>query len=777
MKIIPTKFRAFILFIITCRILIAQSVTLSGYITDRDTEKYLPGVNIMIKGTDFGTVADEKGTFSIIYAGEFPVVLEFSHVGYEVLEKTITDKKERNDLIITLVPRVLPGAEVTIVGSRSRGSQDVSSSIEVSRLKTVEQRGIRDLGEVLQEMESVQVATSERGRQTLSIRGSNPDEIAVYLDGVKINHVATGVANLGFVDLSGLEAVEVIKGGGTVMFGGGNFGGVVLLRSRRPEKTSFRIKSTSGITTGKDQDRSIATDLKWGPVGIGAQISGKSRLFDGRTLFDTQYRNFSGEVSTLRHDLILRHIDLGNAIEFPSGGVITADRFLVDRVEWNYRRSPRNGWSLEGGRKQWNWEDHFFSNLQRMLKEKSQSYVINKAFGFRELEGNIQWEQEDQHFSGNQAFLDNYSDKVLRDTTRLNQREAALAATIRYQARNPVPGISLIKLEGGLRQGKTVYDEIQRLTQYEDGDVSGLDTLSIRQSWNLQTFRIGVAAETNWWNQHWAIFFNAGENTRLPNLSDRLLWGVGQKTMQDEYDRLIRIIPVTQYQAQKLQDQIQKVASILTSMENGFLPENVSLVEVSVLWNREWTNTMPVDKLELGASVFRNFYNNKVAYRTVQDDLSIPYNTLTAKLHGWEVSGRVSLLESLVRVNTSYTRIYPSSASVFPGKPSAQTQVTVNIGRSWFRTNLSYIWQGPQHYLEGGVSLTELESQSNMNATVTLTKQIYFLDVSLNYTVRNIFSTATATLASEQYTSGDIFNYYDRHRRLISITIGYHDTQ
>ncbi|MFQ6614017.1 MAG: TonB-dependent receptor plug domain-containing protein, partial [Fidelibacterota bacterium] len=348
MKIIPIQLRIFILFAIAGGILSAQPANITGKIIDQKTGKPIVGVNIQIKETDLGTVADEGGKFTLPYSGKFPVTLKFSHVGYQKQEKTLSKGQDRKKLLIILIPRVLPGAEVTIIGSQSRGAQDVSSSIEVTRLKTVEQRGIRDLGEALQEMESVQVATTERGRQTLSIRGSNPDEIAVYLDGVKINHVATGIANLGFVDLSGLEAVEVIKGGGTVMFGGGNFGGVVLLRSRRPEQTSFRLKSTAGLTTGKDRDRSLAADLQWGPVGVGAQVSGKSRLYDGRTLFDTQYRNFSGEFSTLRHDLIVRHIDLGNAIEFPFGGVLTADRFLVDRVEWNYRRSPRNGWSLEG---------------------------------------------------------------------------------------------------------------------------------------------------------------------------------------------------------------------------------------------------------------------------------------------------------------------------------------------------------------------------------------------------------------------------------------------
>jgi hypothetical protein len=444
-------------------------------------------------------------------------------------------------------------------------------------------------------------------------------------------------------------------------------------------------------------------------------------------------------------------------------------------VEWNYRRSPQIGWSLEGGQKQWIWEDHFFSNLQRYLKEKSQSLVVNKAFSYRLLEGNLQWEQETQSYIGNQTILDNYTDNFFRDTTHLNQIESALAATFRYQSRYPASGIALLKLEGGIRQGNVNYDEVQRILFFEEGVLKNRDTISLSHTHLLRTYRIGVAAEIKWKGQNCTFFFNAGENARLPSLSDRLLWGVGKKTLEKEYERLIHTVPVTPYHMQILQEQIQQVETELSSMEEGLLPENVSMAEVSIQWNREWMNPMPINRLELGFSVFRNFYTNKVAYHQVQDNLAVPFNTFMAQMHGWETFSQVMALDNLLRLHTSYTRLYPGNPAAFPGKPSAQAQMALDFHRRWLKANLSYTWQGPQHYLEGGVSLAALKSQSNTNATLTVTKEISFFDFSLNYTVRNLFSKKLATQIPDQNYSSDPFNYYDRHRRLISITITYHD--
>ncbi|MCH2392421.1 MAG: Plug domain-containing protein, partial [Nitrospinales bacterium] len=73
-----------------------------------------------------------------------------------------------------------------ITGERRKIEREVSGSGEDVSLEQIEVRGVRDIGEVLQEMSSVVISTTTSGRQTASVRGSNANEISVYLDGTKL---------------------------------------------------------------------------------------------------------------------------------------------------------------------------------------------------------------------------------------------------------------------------------------------------------------------------------------------------------------------------------------------------------------------------------------------------------------------------------------------------------------------------------------------------------------------------------------------------------------
>ena len=79
------------LLIFSAGTLMAQSVTISGSVTDSQDGTYLVGVTVLEKGTTNGTVTDIDGNFSI----KVPLgaTLVFSFVGYETVEVVIKDDK------------------------------------------------------------------------------------------------------------------------------------------------------------------------------------------------------------------------------------------------------------------------------------------------------------------------------------------------------------------------------------------------------------------------------------------------------------------------------------------------------------------------------------------------------------------------------------------------------------------------------------------------------------------------------------------------------------
>lgn len=72
---------------------------------------------------------------------------------------------------------------------------------------------------------------------TISIRGSTPGQVPVYLDGIPLASAQDPTVNLANLPLDSLERIEVYRGTVPVGFGGGGIGGVVNLVTRAPSTT------------------------------------------------------------------------------------------------------------------------------------------------------------------------------------------------------------------------------------------------------------------------------------------------------------------------------------------------------------------------------------------------------------------------------------------------------------------------------------------------------------------------------------------------------------
>jgi len=93
-----------------------------------------------------------------------------------------------------------------------------------------------DLGSLLLEVPGANV--TRRGGlgsfASLSLRGSNPDEVRIYVDGVPLNQAVGGAVDLSTLPLGDVERVEVYRGSTPIGFGESALGGVVSIVTRTP---------------------------------------------------------------------------------------------------------------------------------------------------------------------------------------------------------------------------------------------------------------------------------------------------------------------------------------------------------------------------------------------------------------------------------------------------------------------------------------------------------------------------------------------------------------
>ena len=202
----------------------AQRKDISGRTIDASDGNPIPGVNIIIKGTTEGTASDLEGKFTFSTTQDYPITLEATHIAYDL---TIVVVAKDTLIHIELKPTVIESQEIDVMGVRRKVELDVASAVDRIDIEAIELQGARDIGSALRRVSSLQLKYANSGKQTINIRGSNATDVAVFLDGVRINDANTGVADLSFIDLNSIEQIQVIKGGGSSLFGSDAIGGVV----------------------------------------------------------------------------------------------------------------------------------------------------------------------------------------------------------------------------------------------------------------------------------------------------------------------------------------------------------------------------------------------------------------------------------------------------------------------------------------------------------------------------------------------------------------------
>lgn len=84
-----------------------------GKVTSQEDGTGMPGVNVLIKGTAFGTVTNQEGQFEIEVTGKDPTLV-FAFIGYKPMEVPAADKKELN---VQLKTDNVQLSEVVVTGS------------------------------------------------------------------------------------------------------------------------------------------------------------------------------------------------------------------------------------------------------------------------------------------------------------------------------------------------------------------------------------------------------------------------------------------------------------------------------------------------------------------------------------------------------------------------------------------------------------------------------------------------------------------------------------
>ncbi|MDR0436714.1 MAG: TonB-dependent receptor, partial [Bacteroidales bacterium] len=224
---------------------------ITGHVIDKSTGEHLPFVSVAIKETTLGKMTDATGHFLLknVPVGEHTIVA--SYIGYDRAEQTVVAIADKTiEVFIELEPQALELSGVVVTGSRNETNRRESTTIVgVLSPRLFETTGATCVANVLNFQPGLRVENTcnNCGAPELRINGLSGQYTQILMNGHPVFSSLASVYGLEQLPIGMVERIEVIRGGGSALYGSSAIGGVVNIITKEPLRNSVTLSNTTGI--------------------------------------------------------------------------------------------------------------------------------------------------------------------------------------------------------------------------------------------------------------------------------------------------------------------------------------------------------------------------------------------------------------------------------------------------------------------------------------------------------------------------------------------------
>lgn len=238
---------------------IKEGNMIAGHVIVKGTEESIPFATVMILGTNRGAVSNEEGQFEFrkLAAGKY--TLRVQVMGYKTQEKTITVSAEATSVVHFQMEEVsFTTNEVVVSANRNEVSRKAAPVVvNVMSAKLFETVNSTDLAKSLNFQSGLRVENNCQncGFPQVRINGLEGPYSQILINSRPIISALSGVYGLEQIPVNMIERVEVVRGGGSALFGANAVGGTINIITKDPINNSFQVASTMSNMNGKSWEQ------------------------------------------------------------------------------------------------------------------------------------------------------------------------------------------------------------------------------------------------------------------------------------------------------------------------------------------------------------------------------------------------------------------------------------------------------------------------------------------------------------------------------------------
>jgi TonB-linked SusC/RagA family outer membrane protein len=220
----------------------AQDFAVTGKVTDRQDGRPIPGVNVVNKGTDQGTITDADGVYRISGIRQ-DAMLIFSYVGMQTQEVTVS---HRSVIDVSLQQDVKQLSEIVVTGTGVPvDKRNLAFAVESVKASSLPQVPAASIDQAL--------VGRIPGAQISSVNGIPGAEVSILLRGINtinrdiqpiimVDGVQMAATQFNALDPGTIERVEVVQGAASAtMYGAQGANGVIQVFTKRGKAGRMKV--------------------------------------------------------------------------------------------------------------------------------------------------------------------------------------------------------------------------------------------------------------------------------------------------------------------------------------------------------------------------------------------------------------------------------------------------------------------------------------------------------------------------------------------------------
>jgi len=266
-------------FFFICTVLTAQEkITISGKVTD-SLQQPMIGASVYLQGTTIGTATDENGEFVLSNVPQGKQQLSVSYAGYKKFRKEIDASSNITGLSLVLQESSGELGEIVITGTGTpHHLKTAPVPTELISKSLIENTPATDFTSLVESISPSFDFSQNAMGSFIQLNGLGNDFIVILIDGKRVYGDMGGLNDLGRIEPSNIERIEVVKGASSSLYGSDAIAGVINIITKK-SKRKFSATNTTQYSSYNTLQQS--SNINFNTKNLSGRTSFSQKQSDG----------------------------------------------------------------------------------------------------------------------------------------------------------------------------------------------------------------------------------------------------------------------------------------------------------------------------------------------------------------------------------------------------------------------------------------------------------------------------------------------------------------